>query len=263
MLLSTRNFMLYLLLVAFLLCGITYTVLEHEHDQSDQSAAVLTALPEEAGEPVYTVGDAPTVGPDRAQRLKELRDKLLTYALPEAPEPASVPVIDESTESIAPIASVIPQEELRCVNFKPSQINWLVEGLQFSVVEGARLLYREVASVAGGSTSTDLGLERLVVWQLPLQSQPADTPSCLDSDVIGVAKDGSLIRNNETALYQVFDGDTLIGYARDGFPIYGARTDLKLDQCGGMVVEGQYRYHVNAELPHLLDCFAGTPITIE
>jgi hypothetical protein len=59
-----------------------------------------------------------------------------------------------------------------------------------------------------------------VVLQLPLPFGPQGK-TCLSYDVVGVALDGSLIRNNEHSLYQVFGSETLIGYALDGFPIYG------------------------------------------
>ncbi len=39
---------------------------------------------------------------------------------------------------------------------------------------------------------------------------------------------------------------TLMGYALDGFPIYGAvADDSVLDQCNGQTVQGSYQYHVS------------------
>ncbi|MEP3889736.1 MAG: sulfatase-like hydrolase/transferase [Hellea sp.] len=102
------------------------------------------------------------------------------------------------------------------------------------------------------------------------------------------------------------DSDTVsgvIGYAADGFPIFGPyfndggvirraessfrlksgtrptgsndpggtydgqfRADYEyvsglgdLDQCNGMTVDGQYRYHVTNAFPYILSCFSGTP----
>ena len=39
--------------------------------------------------------------------------------------------------------------------------------------------------------------------------------------------------------------ETLIGFALDGFPIYGALNDPSvLDECNGIEVNGKYQYHV-------------------
>ena len=41
------------------------------------------------------------------------------------------------------------------------------------------------------------------------------------------------------------DSDTLLGYAFDGFPIYGPLSDSSnLDACNGIEINGKYQYHV-------------------
>lgn len=73
--------------------------------------------------------------------------------------------------------------------------------------------------------------------------------------------------------------DELLGYAMDGFPIYGPLDDvsvLLLDECNGMTVDGSYQYHVrtfeqvdenleycNGEDPetnwnYILGCYSGS-----
>ena len=84
-------------------------------------------------------------------------------------------------------------------------------------------------------------------------------PTCLYSDVVGIAQDGSLIRNNEVGLYSVFGSDTLIGYALDGFPIYGKIKESG-DKCGGSVVNGQYRYSLSDQREFILNCFSAPPV---
>ncbi|KAG2865256.1 hypothetical protein PC113_g3860 [Phytophthora cactorum] len=57
----------------------------------------------------------------------------------------------------------------------------------------------------------------------------------------------------------------LIGFAFDGFPLYGpygenGQTPNDLDACNGRVGEdGTYRYHVTLGAPYLLGCFRGNP----
>jgi hypothetical protein len=70
----------------------------------------------------------------------------------------------------------------------------------------------------------------------------------------------------------------LLGYARDGFGIYGVRgetgaivTDADLDECHGhthaITWNGQsvsmYHYHATYEYPYTLGCFRGTPIATQ
>eukprot|EP00588_Corethron_pennatum_P035950 CAMPEP_0194345440 /NCGR_PEP_ID=MMETSP0171-20130528/104854_1 /TAXON_ID=218684 /ORGANISM="Corethron pennatum, Strain L29A3" /LENGTH=343 /DNA_ID=CAMNT_0039112417 /DNA_START=163 /DNA_END=1190 /DNA_ORIENTATION=+ len=43
------------------------------------------------------------------------------------------------------------------------------------------------------------------------------------------------------------DKDTLLGYALDGYPIYGPypeNSSVALDECNGIFINGQYQYHV-------------------
>ncbi|ETO60592.1 hypothetical protein F444_21239 [Phytophthora nicotianae P1976] len=57
----------------------------------------------------------------------------------------------------------------------------------------------------------------------------------------------------------------LIGFAFDGFPLYGpygenGQMPNALDACNGRVGDdGTYRYHVTLTAPYLLGCFRGTP----
>jgi hypothetical protein len=79
---------------------------------------------------------------------------------------------------------------------------------------------------------------------------------------VGVAKDGSLIRNNEARLYGIFGEQTLVGYALDGFPIYGISESV-VDACGGVSVAGQYRYQLSVERENIINCFAAKPIALK
>ncbi len=61
----------------------------------------------------------------------------------------------------------------------------------------------------------------------------------------------SLARNNDWHVHNPYLGqenpseDDLLGYALDGFKIYGPLADASvLDDCNGRTVSGEYRYHV-------------------
>jgi hypothetical protein len=79
--------------------------------------------------------------------------------------------------------------------------------------------------------------------------------------VIGISKNGSLIRNTDVAGYGSFGGDTLVGYALDGFPIYGA-ADKRTDICGGLMEDGQYRYQISNSRDTIITCYVGSPISL-
>jgi hypothetical protein len=63
-----------------------------------------------------------------------------------------------------------------------------------------------------------------------------------------------------------------IGFAMDGFPVYGPAnadgSDPQLDECNGEThvtaeyPQGTYHYHASAAPPYLIGCFKGTPGTV-
>lgn len=60
----------------------------------------------------------------------------------------------------------------------------------------------------------------------------------------------------------------LIGYAFDGFPLYGPYNEdgalpKDLDECNGRIgYDGTYRYHVTFTFPYLIGCFRGLPTSV-
>jgi hypothetical protein len=70
----------------------------------------------------------------------------------------------------------------------------------------------------------------------------------------------------------VADNAAFLGFAMDGFPIYGPRnadgSALSLDECNGEehatpeYPDGIYHYHVTTVEPYILGCFKGTPGTV-
>jgi hypothetical protein len=169
---------------------------------------------------------------------------------------------------------------------------------------------------AAGMSSTEICS---VSWNftLPLRPSLATRPKALPQiGVIGVAVDGvplysarhsdgsNAVRNGASCFGQAGQNgawhyqqdfecgsnstvrsraSVLIGWALDGFPIYGAldgnksEVDARLDLCNGRHVDGSYRYHartraqvdenasytspdgITSNWNYLLGCFAGTP----
>ncbi len=197
----------------------------------------------------------------REDRIANLRDKIangesLAIASPEIPIPETVdetsPTEVSTTTAVATVATL-----KQCANYSSYAGLWSASGIKFTVAEGSRLIYRDKIS-----TDATAIPQREVLLQLPVYAVPsANSEVCLPSDVIGIAQDGSLIRNDETGLYSVFGEATLVGYALDGFPIYG-KTSAVTDACGGKVEAGQYRYYLSSERETVINCFAATPVKL-
>lgn len=256
----TRDYAVMLSLIGFLVVAIVFTARGSLPFglAGSQGAAIFTA-----GESAtaYSASVAADGGPSREERVAELRKKIAgrdsffaaAESTPETPE--VVPTVPEVTDD----ESV---KENRCGGYVVYSGSWSPAGLKIEEVEGARLVYRSVATPGEDASSTvPVVPQREIVAQLPVRSAPLSSQSCITMDVIGIATDGSLIRNNEISMYKVFGGETLIGYALDGFPLYGSSNE-KTDICGGVMKGGQYRYELSDDREVILNCYAGSPISI-
>jgi hypothetical protein len=139
----------------------------------------------------------------------------------------------------------------------------MADGVTVEIVEGSRVFYRtieqDIVTLPNAEVTPDA--YRVAVLQLPIQSFLTIAPNCLTSDVVGIAHDGSLIRNSEGGLYGVFGEGTMIGYALDGHPIYGV-SEAALDTCGGRMEGGEYRYYLSDERETILNCFVSVPAAL-
>lgn len=258
----TRDFTLLATTITGLVCAIAGVLYFDIAAPFAQEASVFVATTEEAPTSAVVIEDE---GPARADRLVDLREKIADrgglLALAEE-EPVETPEVipPEDAEDTVPVAEADTTEpERRCDYYRQGGIGWNARGLLIDEVEGGRLVYREAAADPSASSTT--GVARDIVLQLPVRSAPSGNPSCIATDVIGIATDGSLIRNSEVGLYQVFGSATLIGYALDGFPIYGSGNSTT-DECGGRIAGGQYRYELSSNRDTIITCYAGAPIAI-
>ncbi len=148
-----------------------------------------------------------------------------------------------------------------------------------------------------------------VALSLPAHPTIAASPSCLPMGMIGIAVNGVALFNalddshRDAVAHETQDAceghpqmrgiyhyhsiptcltgtsvkgqERLVGYALDGFPIFGPRdaagrllTDADLDACHGRVgwvtLRGKrvriYHYNATLEYPYTLGCFRGTPV---
>jgi len=179
--------------------------------------------------------------PDRQTFIERMKQKLNAGLGTEKAEP----VLTYAGEVVSEENNVVTGPKL-CTTEEPvtlTELNWPMS-VNFELTEGVR-----VARAPDGR----------VLMQLPAARVRNSFDTCLASDVVGIALDGSLIRNNQTTKFANTASGQLIGYARDGFPIYGNDTAAESDACGGEVVNGSYQYHISTERNYVIGCFVGTP----
>lgn len=260
--LRTRDFFVMVSLIAFLVVAISATLVSStglNFSNFGTPAAVFLA----DTETTYQAYVPETHTASRSSRLAAMREKISQARGLFVEE---VPVTEEIVATSSDIVAVEDQGELLCEGYRTGGVVWSASGIKFEEVEGARLVYRElvVSAVAVGASSTVTTAPnpaREVLAQLPVRSLPLATKACLSRDVIGISLSGGLIRNNEFIAYQTAGSEQLIGYALDGFPIYGV-SNGGTDQCGGSIKNGQYRYQLSNNRDTLINCFSGTPISL-
>lgn len=262
----TRDFILVFTAVVFLLLAIGSTLIIKNTDDVILIEAIQLAdvVAVEYGAEVYTEET-----PSRADRIAEMKLKVAESSSLSISSPEIVLDTVDEEDGVLALETDVPKEVQQCTGYSVYKESWPT-GVKLDLVEGARVVYveslRKVPVVlSSSSTASDATLlsdvERDILVQLPVRSFKSPEKTCLNTDVVGIAKDGSLIRNNEAGLYGIFDSETIVGYALDGFTIYG-KTNLQTDVCGGHVVEGKYRYSISTDSEEIINCFASAPAKI-
>ncbi len=250
----TKDFMLFLLALSFLLIG-GVSLSQSSNGNTNQEAALIYGLQDASDDEVIYQAVLPESEPDeRPSRLQALQGKIAQlFANEEQSEDVS------ETENIPEPETVMPSDDgevLLCPNYATANILWDSANIKFVVTEGARILYRELS----GQTSNDISSSTIL--QLPINTFQSDISTCLNNDIVGIALEGSLMRNGEDKIYKIFGSETLLGYALDGFPIYGLNNNINTDSCGGTTLDGSYRYYLKDNRAGLIGCFSGSPISL-
>ncbi len=240
----TRDFLIFVVVVCFLLSAIGLTIVTDSAVLARNEMFVPTQS--DSNGQVF-VAEAPERTIDRPGIIARLREKIGDIS--------SLAAVAETTEPTVEDTVVVSDTEpvrvtaLRCPyvdNGQMTALSWPSSNIEIMTAEGAR------AVVAND------GLIVRPLIQLPLSPAMSNSPACLDSEIIGVTPSGGLIFNTDAVLYANVPSTSLIGYARDGFPIYGAYSG-STDECGGYEIGGQYRYSLSADRNFLIGCFKATP----
>jgi hypothetical protein len=262
----TRDFVLVFTSVVFLVMAIGVTVFaQWQGTETDKNMLRPAAVVNDD----YLVESKNSHEFSREEKLQQMRDKIAASSELSITSPIPEEVSQEIQATTTNEEGVGTASELSlCANYAPFLGFWSAADLEIEEAEGARVVYRTTAPQAApapvvgtSSRPTPVVAEREIVAQLPIRNFPAPSSSCIASDVIGIATDGSLIRNTEAGVYGIFNSSTLVGWALDGFPIYGSSA-IPADACGGIMAAEGYRYQISPDRATILNCFSSTPINL-
>lgn len=241
----TRDLVLIVLTLVMLFIAISATV-GTRLLQQDRSAAFVPASPQALGVETAT---PPTL--DRAGMISHLREKIAEGDVIEATPSVEVDVFAPTTSAVT-LACAAPDTGIAIAR------GWPLSDVTLSLQGSARVVtHAPQPGVTASSTAAAVPAVRTLLT-LPAVPQRTAEPQCLDSEIIGVTVAGSLMFNTDAVLYRTTPPGTLIGYARDGFPIYSADGGVR-DECGGYESTTGYRYIVSASESTFMSCFVGTP----
>ncbi len=247
----TRDLVLFIAALGFLLVAIAVTVSR----QSTTSAVDAPEVSFMQSPDTFTVVGSEDVS-DREGFIRSLRNRIGFFTTPE-PE---IVMEDSATTTTESSASLACQDSFRF----PLVAAWETKDISVTLEEGARVvseLIRLPSGQLGTSSSSSVPrVSRNVLFFVSERAQPAAQPTCVSDSVIGFTAQGALIDIADGSQFTQ-GGNELVGYAFDGFPLYG-RTTAPLDACNGQIVSGQYRYHL-PPAGDLQSCFKGTPIEIK
>lgn len=258
----TRDLVLYVVILLFILTGISVTVWSDLSARAVQTVLVPTAEAPAPGEVSVIV---PQHEIDREANLRAMREKLARGESIAMPEPELAMETQDSAEEDARDEVTATSTEaypMLCAQYSTIEPQWPVSDVEVVEREGARLLVQQTTKLVNINASTTVSTtSEEVIVQLPVPVR-ASQPSCIDNLVIGVAFDGLPLRNNEASSFAIFGAGTLVGYARDGFPIYAPDPTLQPDECGGVVTASGYQYVLSIDREYILGCFSGTPVAL-
>ncbi len=251
----TRDFILFVVTLLFLAVAIVSTVAVKnagEHPQIQQLAMHEGTSPAGASSEEITI--------DRNSIIARLREKIRNSDLTIVPEPSvEAEVVPTTTQATATSTATL----FRCVQPDDALAivpQWPLTDVQINLKEGARLVYVEdeivIPDVEPGEETTQSLVKTLL--QLPVVPAKATQPYCVPSEVIGVTQRGVLMFNGDMRSYRNVPENVQIGYARDGFPIYGVY-EGQTDECGGYEHAAGYRYTVSKNRDYVIGCFVAAP----
>ena len=263
----TRDFLLYVVVFVFVLMGLSYTLATGSKTVAAPKNTIVFNTEETSLRAVSNEAF------DRDENLRRLREEIargdgqISQGPPvfDSVDVPSSTIDDGETTSVNQDALV--DSSTREVRYCPVQndftsveARWPATGVRMSLEGATRQLFITETHETTVGSSTVATTSTTLMLSLPLVPPRTLANNCIDSAIVGVTDSGQLITNTDAWRFRGVPSSTLIGYARDGHPIYTTTADeAELDECGGIDTGVGYQYHLRQDELFILACFAALP----
>lgn len=269
----SRDLVIFVCVLLFLCLGILITHLKATYFPLFLGSPVVFNL--EANAPTTFVAIAPSKTNNRASTIERLKNALALNT--------EVIRVNPSVETDTALTATETSEEqddtsvvdtnariLSCGTTDDSlalMSEWPRSAVRIEVKDGMRMIVHRdektalvLFATSTASTSEIIQNEPVVTTLLEMEMYPRvqGTSACVPSTIIGVTSLGALLSNSDASFYKNTASDVLIGYARDGFPVYGVYEGI-VDDCGGYMHGEGYRYTIRKDRNFVLGCFVAVP----
>ncbi len=265
----TRDVFLFVTVLVFLLVAIGNVLLFSNSDKKvEEETFVAFISGNNDGTAITTIRTL-----DREKNIQRLKEKIANSSELVTPSPSVESAINSSSDTVSSQLDsssgvqrcLYPDDALALVP------RWPLKDVEVGVAEGARVVTQlvtlEAPNILGQQGTSSTSTPKVVpsvqnttrtLLQMPIIPIKNTEVSCVPSEVVGVTLRGLLIFNGDVNAYRGASSETLIGYARDGFPIYGMY-DGEVDACGGYDSSTGYRYTLSPDRDYVVGCYVGTP----
>lgn len=257
----TRDFLLGIVALVFLIGSVGVATLLN-------APSFFTKVFEPVSFSVVDTDETPVVSAPilntREENIARLKQKIsrgegLSSAGPVVLTSVSEPEVEDGDSDIELISRTVKRCTVTANNADVIS-SWPTQGIFQKYAEGARVYFIKSNVVTTVGSSTKETVKETTLLQLVTLNLRNQSDTCIEGEVIGVTATGALLFNADAVGFRNASPTTLIGYALDGFPIYGGLDDdTELDSCGGLSVSGGYQYHLRESDDFVIGCYAGTP----
>lgn len=255
----TRDLVVFVAVLLFLLLGVVFTII-HDTEIGLGTLPVDLSMLSSTSPTFVAEGEKREI--NRDDIITRLRNALLLKETEVEPQPSV-------EESAGQIEGEVAQDEEKntevqyCSTYDDTQNvvrSWPLNGIAVVASASAReVVHAQVQQAAQSASSTATSTQTTrTLLKMPLLPIADGNEYCIPGEVVGVTTSGSLMYNKEVAFYRGYGPEYLIGYARDGFPIYGYYEGA-VDACGGYVHPSGYRYSITNSRDYVLGCYSAQP----
>ncbi len=269
--LRSRDLVIFLGIIVCLSIGIAYTYITDTNMPTFEGTKVFFNTDSSNANVFTAISSEKKV--DRGANINRLRALLAsnTEVLTSSLSVESEPQVAESPVAVAVLEKNVAL--LKCPGMDDGVIyiqQWPVSDTTIVVKDGMRSVVHivkemvlptssvEATTTASSSVVLMPSVSPKTLLLMPMYPSKVATARCVQSEVVGVTLTGALLSNSDAHFYRSSDSSELIGYARDGFPVYGAYGG-EVDSCGGYMHPEGYRYTISKDRNFILGCYVGAP----